>query len=382
MNLLSLKQAFLLSTLVALQGCSIFSSSDPKESEPKELKPEKEKTHIDDSVPEGDLFQNAKRLFGTGIYSVSKEYFERVAATYPSGPYAEFSELKVADAEFYGGDIATAAPLFEQFASNHPGSNDTPYALARASQCYLASSRGVGRDSSSLQKARDAAEKLLSRFPNSPYSGVAKSVRASAIEQLARNDQLIRDYYAEHDAKAAADARDVAIKAKWSALLLEMEKEKLAPQKTIGDEIRSVQEAPLTPALVGVKRIASSEASNKRSEEILPSAQIDNDVLRLQRVTCEDELLTLYFNRDIQQESWVKGLELVTTSGSDGKDMGIKISIPNSSGLTSSLICLEGKSVTVESNGTISIPESSEISALPVGFPPRLIIHSKNPSHG
>jgi outer membrane protein assembly factor BamD len=167
--------SLLLLILLAFSSCSSSSAPDPdSEQDAKEIKA-KTKSSLD--LPELELFSNAKRQYQSGLYSVSRESFGAIKDNYPTGPYAEYSELKVADTHFENSDYQSAGLAYEEFTKNRPASSALAYAFLRAARSFELASAGIGRDPTPLQKALELYNSLIENYPNSVYTPAAKYYR-------------------------------------------------------------------------------------------------------------------------------------------------------------------------------------------------------------
>ena len=166
-------------------------------------------------TPEAELFENGKRYYQVALYSQAKETFEAIRDGYPLGPYAEFAEIKIADCEFQTAQYGSAALLYEEFLKNHPASVSSPYVLMRAAQSYQLSHRGIGRDSTSLHKALELYDQLLTRYPDSMHAGLAKEQRAQTQEYLAAYEKMVIDFYRNKGSTPATESRNKAFEQKF-----------------------------------------------------------------------------------------------------------------------------------------------------------------------
>lgn len=210
-NVLAFAIAVSTFTLLTITGCSSGSAPEPdkdtpsEEMEAKEIKA-KSKTSLD--LPELELFSNARRQYQSGLYSVARESFSAMKDNYPTGPYAEFSELKVADTHFENGDYARAGQAYEDFTKNRPASSALAYAFLRAGRSFELSSAGVGRDPTPFHKALEIYTTLIERFPNSVYTPAGKYYKRGVDELLATYEKQVIAFYDENSKSKASEMRD------------------------------------------------------------------------------------------------------------------------------------------------------------------------------
>jgi outer membrane protein assembly factor BamD len=176
--------------LPILMSCS--STPAPEPGEAVEIKAKGQST-LD--LPEQELLTNAKRQFTNNLYSISKESFKAIKTNFPTGPYAEYAEIKMADCAFYSGDYSEALKAYEDYSKNKPSSLALPYVLLMAGRSAELSSGGVGRDPGPFQTAVGLYDQLISRFPNSSYSDAARQRKAGVLSILASHDLELINYY-------------------------------------------------------------------------------------------------------------------------------------------------------------------------------------------
>lgn len=180
---------------------------------PKVLEPaEKEKgfwSHIFGSKPvdEGDeagLLNTGLDYFNKGRYSLAAETFQKLKDRYPFSPYATLAELRVADSKFYNGDYEEAIPLYEEFEKLHPNNEAVPYVIFQIGMCHYKLMATPNRDQTNTHKLIQTYDRLLKKFPNSPYSQEAQVLRAEARNELALHEVSVAQWYLKtHQVKQA-----------------------------------------------------------------------------------------------------------------------------------------------------------------------------------
>lgn len=198
----------------ALWGCS---TSTPPGPEGTELVAKNEKKRVDGTQEK--LFAEGKELYASELYSAAREVFESLAASYPGGPYTEFAELKVADADFAVGDYINAAVQYQSFIANHPTSQQLPYSLLRSGESLLLSCRGVGKETTPASKALELYDRLLREFPSSPYARMAIVSREQALALIAAHEEYVANFYLNTERPEAAAARRKVFEERWKPLL-------------------------------------------------------------------------------------------------------------------------------------------------------------------
>ena len=170
-----------------------------------------------------ELLSQAKKLYAAGLYSVAREYFQQLKDVQPSGPYGEFTEIKVADCSFMQRETSIAASQFEDFAKNHPSSQMRPYALIMAAEAHRASYAGLGRDPSALEKALDQLDKLTSTSSNeSVYQDRAVELKRELADALVAHEQFVASFYDRQKQEKAAVARRQYVESRWEPIVAQL----------------------------------------------------------------------------------------------------------------------------------------------------------------
>jgi len=209
---LSSSKKYLASLLFIISACS---SSKPKEDLPKELEQSSAKAS---TTPESVIFQEAKRQYEGGLYSVAKDRFESLRDSYPTGPYLEFALIKLADIEFDQGNYLAASQQYEDFIKTYPTSTSAAYVLLREARSLHLSNRGVGRDISPVQRSIEIYDKLLKDYPSTIYARAGREYRTEAVQRLADHEQFILDFYEKREQTEAASLREKQFKSEYSKL--------------------------------------------------------------------------------------------------------------------------------------------------------------------
>lgn len=158
-------------------------------------------------TPEEELLKEGKSLYERGLFSIAKEAFQALRDGYPNSPWADFAELKIADASFESGEYADAKQAFETFVANKPSSPEAPYALFRAGRASEEQFTGVGRDPTPIKQAKEIYIKVREMYPSSPFAAQATERIRRINELLYDYNQKIADFYKRQDLTDAADKR-------------------------------------------------------------------------------------------------------------------------------------------------------------------------------
>ncbi|MBN8549640.1 MAG: outer membrane protein assembly factor BamD [Deltaproteobacteria bacterium] len=360
-------------SLLALAACS--SDSEPKPEPPSvELKTSDTAT-ID--TPEAILFQEAKRLYRAGLYTVAIDAFESIRLNYPLSPYVEFSELKVADGRYEMRDFALAATAYEEFAKNHPASPSMPYVLLRAGNSYRMTSKGIGRDPTPLEKAQGFFTRLLKEYPHSTYSAQAKVFLNETDQALVDYQNFVINFYEHQENQKAVAARIKYFTEKYKDF------EEVGRDAAVAEQPIQMAKAELsTPNLISAWRVEnrellSAEARASQASQVPESMRqglliADSQellTLDLQKINCRDQKVFLYLRSPITSREFLDRYS--TVAPKDGK---IVIPLPNMSARQTTLDCFGKGDLTVTPNGELTLESNHSWDLMPLDYPPRLLL--------
>ncbi len=181
----------LLLTASLLAGCSTFDGMFSafrfgEEEDPKSLPPE-------------TLIVQGMDAYDVGDYRAAIKSFNTILDEHPFSAQAILAELKVADAYYYNKQYAEAKTQYKAFEERHPTNEAMPYVLFQVGMCDFMRSDRIDRDSSGVQDAIKAFNRLMQAYPQSPYSKEAKLRIQEAKEFLANHEYFVADFYVRMD---------------------------------------------------------------------------------------------------------------------------------------------------------------------------------------
>jgi outer membrane assembly lipoprotein YfiO len=339
-NRLSLVSAFVvLGTL--LGGCSSKPATEP---EPAEI-PLGDVTAVD--TPEEQLFAEAKNYYATELYTVARESFKSLAASYALGAYAEFAEIKAADAYFEMNEFDTARGMYEEFMKSRPASSSLPYVTLRAGRSFHLSHRGIGRDPQSLERALELYDALIARYPNSVYADAARGYRSEVIRDLESSERVVADFYARRNNQRAVAARQEAIGQKWTPLLTVAAA--TTPQGLEVARYMPEMAVPLPPATV-ITPAKGAQLANQSGHD-----EIDIPGVKIVRAVCKEgppEQIFLHLS-----DTPPPGAAGATTIAALNGEIRLQLDGVSSKGL--SLDCFSRGDLGITPNGAVSLKSSA-----------------------
>jgi outer membrane protein assembly factor BamD len=145
----------------------------------------------------------AERLYNEGVYYLNEKHdyksaskkFEEVDRQHPYSDWARKSLLMSAyssyEAKNYDESITTA----KRYISLHPGTPDAAYAMYLVGASYFDQIPDVNRDQGRTEKAIQALEEVVRKFPDSEYAVSARRKIEQGNDQLAAKEMTVGRYY-------------------------------------------------------------------------------------------------------------------------------------------------------------------------------------------
>jgi outer membrane protein assembly factor BamD len=180
-----------------LIGCSLFNKDD-------------------DAVPDTP----ADKLYNEGLFLVNdkQDYkqaakkFDQVDRENPYSDWARKALLMEAFADYQADQYDDCIDAAKRYVTLHPASPDAAYAQYLIASSYYDQILDVSRDQERAQKAIDAFEEVVHKYPNSQYAIAAKQKVEMARDQLAGKELAIgRFYLQKHDYLGAINRFKVVV---------------------------------------------------------------------------------------------------------------------------------------------------------------------------
>ena len=141
------------------------------------------------------LVNRALKYYRKGYWEMAEEAFRAIRDRYPDTPYALWAELKLADCKFYAKQYLEAIVLYEEFEKLHPTNEAIPYVIYQIGTCYYKLMLSPDRDQSFTKKAIENYERLLDRYPDSPYVVEARKRIKECRERLGEHELYVAKFY-------------------------------------------------------------------------------------------------------------------------------------------------------------------------------------------
>lgn len=162
----------------------------------------------------------ADKLYNEGLYLLNnkKDFrqaakkFEEVDRQHPYSEWARKSLIMSAYAHYEGSQYEDSINAAKRYVTLHPGSPDAAYAQYLIGASYYDQIPDTTRDQSRTEKAMQALEEVIRKYPDSEYAASSKRKLEVARDQLAGKEMdTARFYQKRRDYTAAINRFKVVI---------------------------------------------------------------------------------------------------------------------------------------------------------------------------
>jgi outer membrane protein assembly factor BamD len=156
----------------------------------------------EDYVPDSP----ADLLYNEGLYLLNNKQdykeaakkFDEVDRENPYSDWARKALLMSAYSYYQAEDYENCVNSAKRYVTLHPGSPDAAYAQYLIGASYYDQILDVSRDQARADKAIDALQEVVRKYPNSEYAIQAKKKIDMARDQLAGKEMQVGRYYLDH----------------------------------------------------------------------------------------------------------------------------------------------------------------------------------------
>ncbi|GBD43839.1 Outer membrane protein assembly factor BamD [bacterium HR40] len=145
--------------------------------------------------PAEELWAEATRLLDEERFEQAAKAFEEVERQHPYSQLATRAQLMAAYAYYEGGMYDAAIAAAERFIELHPGHEEVPYAHYLVAVSWYEQISDVGRDQGATEKALEALNLVVQRFPDSDYARDAQYKIDLVRDHLAGKEMEIGRFY-------------------------------------------------------------------------------------------------------------------------------------------------------------------------------------------
>jgi outer membrane protein assembly factor BamD len=163
------------------------------------------------------LYARAKESLTDGNYTQAVQYFEKLEARFPYGPYAQQAQLEIAYAYYKDNEPVSAIAACDRFIKLHPNHPHVDYAYYLKGLANFVEDRSLlasigdqdmsERDPRAAREAFDAFKELTARFPESKYTPDAVARMKYLVNALAYHEVHVARYYFKRGAYVASANR-------------------------------------------------------------------------------------------------------------------------------------------------------------------------------
>ena len=145
----------------------------------------------------------AEKLYNEGLYLMQnkRDYrqaakkFEEVDRQHPYSEWARKSLIMLAYAHYEGTQYDDTINAAKRYVTLHPGSPDAAYAQYLIGSSYFDQIPDITRDQQRTEKALQALDEVVRKYPNTEYATSAKRKMEMARDQLAGKEMDTARYY-------------------------------------------------------------------------------------------------------------------------------------------------------------------------------------------
>ncbi len=145
----------------------------------------------------------ADRLYNEALYLLNEQHnptkaaakFEEVDRQHPYSEWARKALLMSSYAYYQAGSYDDSVNAAKRYISLHPGSTDAAYAQFLIGSSYYDEIPDITRDQTGTEKALNALDEVIRKYPASEYAASAKQKIEMARDQLAGKEMQVGRYY-------------------------------------------------------------------------------------------------------------------------------------------------------------------------------------------
>ncbi|WP_316860106.1 outer membrane protein assembly factor BamD [uncultured Cohaesibacter sp.] len=157
-----------------------------------------------EEVPAEKLYAEGLVAMQSGDRKEANKKFEELDRQHPYSNFARQSMVLTAYTHYKSGQYTECISAAKRFITLFPGDEDVPYAYYLIGQSYFKQVLDVTRDQENAEKAMQAMNELIQRYPDSEYTKDARRKVRITMDQLAGKEMQIGRYYLERKEFIAA----------------------------------------------------------------------------------------------------------------------------------------------------------------------------------
>jgi outer membrane protein assembly factor BamD len=142
-----------------------------------------------------EIYNQATEYLGDGRYRDASYFFDEVERQHPYSIWATKSKLMAAYSHYMNNKYDDATASIDRFIQVHPGNRDVVYAYYLKALCFYEQISDVERDQDMTQRALEALEDVITRFPETPYARDARLKIDLTRDHLAGKEMTVGRFY-------------------------------------------------------------------------------------------------------------------------------------------------------------------------------------------
>lgn len=160
-----------------------------------------------EEAPADQLWNEALVLMNDGDYRTATLKFAEIDRLHPHTEYGRKAQVMMAFASYSRGEYDMAVQNGRRFLTLYPNHDDAAYAQYIVANSYYKQIPDVTRDQQQTNRALDAYQRILEKWPDSEYATDARNKVQATRDQLAGKEMEVGRYYLERDENLAAVSR-------------------------------------------------------------------------------------------------------------------------------------------------------------------------------
>lgn len=142
-----------------------------------------------------EIYSQALGYLDESNYKEAAKYFDEVERQHPYSVWATKAKLMAAYALYESNKYDDAVNDLDRFIAVHPGNRDVAYAYYLKALCYYEQIADVQRDQELTEKALNALQEVVTRFPGTVYARDARLKIDLTRDHLAGKEMAVGRFY-------------------------------------------------------------------------------------------------------------------------------------------------------------------------------------------
>ena len=159
---------------------------------------------VDDIEPADRMYNQALADLETGDMNNARKKLEEIDKEHPYSEYSRRALVLQTYIDYRKGKYDDAVNTGKRYVSLYPGDADAAYAQYLVGMSYFRQIPDIGRDQTTTQRAYQAFNEVVERYPESEYVEDSRTKMRICLDQIAGKDMLTGRYYLERREYLAA----------------------------------------------------------------------------------------------------------------------------------------------------------------------------------